>query len=581
MNTKGKGRFPWLSTGVGTLTLALCVLLLRLPWAPIQHFAWWVIALYGTFWVARTGWWMHTSRSSQALINKWNKRATKTSGMAAGREHRQFTSKAAVRRLGPQVRPTTYGGHRPRQVPVGEVATELARIGGIRVPRSRKVILGRPVWSSIEHHTLTIGPPGTGKSGSLACRIIDAPGAVVAVSTTGDLYENTVALRAAKGPVYVMNLGNVAGIPNNVKWSVLAGCKDPQVADDRAKDMIPVTSVEGGTSINWKELAQSALGMLMHAAACDDRSMKAVYRWITVPDGTAYNEVYEALASSPEEVPMRSAAEQFFKSHKPTRDGIVTAMMPALRWLRNSRVVSIGDHNVPEELFNISDVIDQRGTVYIIGEEKHTTAGLVTALITEIVRASREKASQMRRQRLDPPLCFALDEAALVCWVPLHSWTAELRARGITIHIAIQARSQLRARWGDRDTGTILTNCTSVIVYGGCKDPDDLRTYASMSGWRREPTESTDDKGKVTSRSTQRVPVLDEGAIAALEGGTAVIFRRDMRPYLARPRMVWERRDYLAAQRSGGAAMFQPEVEDTKYETATRVQMAEEDRDGR
>lgn len=547
MSYKVKGKYPWRFTGIGLLTFAGTVFILWVPFdnvglGVVHTWAWWVLALTVVTLIARIGWWVRNSRSSQALIGKWTERNRSTDGMAGRRDHFMFTSKRAMRELAPQVRPTMLDGvdgFRLRAVPISEYATELVRLGGYRPPFSRKVYGGKVIYSSIEHHTLTIGPSGSGKSGSLACRILDAPGAVVAVSTTGDLYENTVAIRARRGPVLVMNLGGVAGIPNNLKWSVLVGCEDPQVAENRAHDMLP-TEMSFGKSDQWKELAQGALAMLMHAAACSDGSMRTVYRWIAnADDPKTYDEVFEALTTSREQKIMRTAAMQFFRNHKPTRDGIITAMTPALTWLRDSRIVSIGDAK-GEDLFELANVLHQGGTIYIIGEETHTTSGLVTALISEIVRGARREATQMRRQRLDPPLAFCLDEAALVCWVPLHEWTAELRARGITIHIAIQARSQLRARWGDKNTDTIFTNCTAVIVYGGCKSPDDLLTYERLAGWREE--KDGDGPGR-------RVPVLTTGEIASLEGGTALVFRRDMRPFLGRPKLVWDRKDYKRSRR--------------------------------
>jgi type IV secretion system protein VirD4 len=489
--------------------------------------------------------------------------------MAGYRHHLEHTSRWAMLRLARHVRPTTLGDLPARVLlttPVREYATEMCRVGAARSRTMRRVVKGRRVYSSVEHHTLTIGPSGSGKSGSLACRVIDAVGAAVAVSTTGDLFENTVAARSTGGrPVYVMNLGGVAGIPNNFKWSPLVDCRDPQVADDRAKDMIPTDERRVSSSTDWKELAQNSLSMLLHAAAVSDRSMRTVLRWVAqAGEDKSYDEVFNALEKSPEQKIMRQYASQFFKNHKPTRDGIVTQIMPALKWLRDSRITSIGDAR-GEDLVRFEPLIEQSGTLYIVGEENHTTAGLVTAIVSELVRTARRMANQRRRQRLDPPLSVNLDEAALACWVPLHKWTAELRGRGINIHVAIQARSQMRDRWGDFNTGTIMTNCTTVMVFGGTKDPDDLEAYSKMSGYREEPTETTDPDGKVTSRGTRRVRVLEPGDIAGLEGGLCVVFRRDMPAFIARPRMVWERKDY---KRSRGTPYVVPT--ETNFEAEVR-----------
>ena len=67
------------------------------------------------------------------------------------------------------------------------------------------------VWSSIEDVTLVFGGPRTGKTGWLAGRILDAPGAVLVTSTRTDLHELTGALRARRGPVFVFNPVGLAG----------------------------------------------------------------------------------------------------------------------------------------------------------------------------------------------------------------------------------------------------------------------------------------------------------------------------------------------------------------------------------
>ena len=54
---------------------------------------------------------------------------------------------------------------------------------------------GRRVIASMEDQTLLVAPPRKGKSGWLADRILDHPGAVVTTTTRTDLYENTAPLR--------------------------------------------------------------------------------------------------------------------------------------------------------------------------------------------------------------------------------------------------------------------------------------------------------------------------------------------------------------------------------------------------
>src|SRR5262245_65973682 len=88
--------------------------------------------------------------------------------------------------------------------------------------------------------------------------------------------------------------------------------------------------------------------------------------------------------------------------------------------------------------------------------------------------------------------------------------------RNITIHIAAQSRAQLRARFGDHGAAAILNNASTLLVFGGTKDPDDLQAYAALTGERDEDVDTYDPTHKVTSTTTRRVPVLSSAQIAQL-----------------------------------------------------------------
>ena len=80
--------------------------------------------------------------------------------------------------------------------------------------------------------------------------------------------------------------------------------------------------------------------------------------------------------------------------------------------------------------------------------------------------------------------------------------------RGITIHISVQSRAQLRQKWGDAGAATILNNTASILVYGGTRDPDDLIAWSQLCGDREVEVEIRDADGKVTGRTTRKEPVL-------------------------------------------------------------------------
>ena len=73
-----------------------------------------------------------------------------------------------------------------------------------------------------------------------------------------------------------------------------------------------------------------------------------------------------------------------------------------------------------------------------------------------------------------------LDEAALICPVPLAQWTSDAGGRGIFLVIAVQAPSQLRERWGEHDADIIWTNANILLVFGGLKVERDLASLSTL-----------------------------------------------------------------------------------------------------
>ena len=60
---------------------------------------------------------------------------------------------------------------------------------------------------------------------------------------------------------------------------------------------------------------------------------------------------------------------------------------------------------------------------------------------------------------------MVLDEAALICKVPLERWTADSGGRGIVLTISVQSPSQLYDGWGQRGGETIWNNSNIKLVF--------------------------------------------------------------------------------------------------------------------
>jgi type IV secretion system protein VirD4 len=446
-----------------------------------------------------------------------------------------------VRRKATVLRPSTadLGVLGRLRMPTTEYATAVAKVGPWRV------------WSPIEDVTLRLGGPRTGKTGELAGRILDAPGAVIATSTRTDLIEVTGPVRARRGPLYVFNPSGIGGLASTVTFDPLAGCTVPTTANYRAADLLAGVSSPGtgGDREFWTGQAQRALAALMHAAALGEASMRDVLAWVADPE-QAGQEIQQYLRRSSEPAYV-SDAFQFLTTNDRTRSSICATIMPSLGWLTDPAAAKAsGGASSGGAGFDVPLLLEQRGTVYMLGAEDAQVGPLVTALTGHIAREARRLAATKRGGRLDPPLTLALDEAALICPIPLDNWTADMGGRGVTIHIAAQSRAQLRQRWGDTGAAAIMNNAATVLIYGGTRDEADLSAYSMLTGDREEDVATLDERGYLTATTTRRVPVLGQAQIAQLPAGRVVIIRRGMPASIGRVQMAWRRRDVRAANRA-------------------------------
>lgn len=482
------------------------------------------------------GWRTGRRPGTRTIMAHHNERSERNDGVASPYQLWRHASTRPIRRKALVLRPSLaeVPFYKRRFVPIEELGTRLARVGRFGV------------WSSIEDVTLRLGPPRQGKSGEIACRIVDAPGAVIATSTRTDLIELTGAYRAeTRGPVYVFNPSGMAGADSSIAFNPLVGCEDPVTAGERAGDMLSAVGAPGGGDDRayWTEQAQRVLATLMHAAAIENAaaegtlSMRDVLSWVADPDGSK-DEVQRYLRRSPEPAFVADSL-QFLNTNDRTRSSICSTIMPALGWLTNPNAVAAATGGG----FDVARLLAERGTVYMLGAEDAKTAPLVTALTGHIARQARAIATRMPKGRLDPPLTLVLDEAALICPVPLDKWTADMGGRNITIHIAAQSKAQLEAKFGETGARTILNNTGTLMLFGASKDAEDMQAFSTVIGDYAEDVETVDESTGHRSTSNRRSSVLGPGRLRELEFGQVVILARAMPVAIGRVDLAWKRGD--------------------------------------
>jgi hypothetical protein len=529
-------------TGLGALVLGW--LMSRMPDTAAGKAYWpWVMLAGGVVWLTMFLVWQHGRGASAGVLRRWSARSTRNQGVASAWSILRIASGWAMRSRAGTYRPSIRALPWWRRVfvPARAVATPLARVGWFL-----------KIWSPCEDVTARVGGPRAGKTGELACRLLDAQGAVLATSTRTDLCELTAEVRSKVGPLYVYNPSNVGGLDSTIAFDPLTGCRDPKTASDRAGDLLRGADAGsggiGGEREYWIGQARRVLAVLMHAAALGGWSMSDVSAWVADPRVGA-PEITRSLRNSRAPAYL-TEAEQFLSLNDRTRTSICATIMPALNWLIDPVAAACTEPTADGSRveLDVETLLARRGTVYLLGAEEAQVTPLVTALTGHIAREARRLAGLAPGGRLDPPLTLVLDEAALICPVPLDKWTADMGGRGIPIHIGAQSRAQLRQRYGDTGAAAIMNNAATLMVFGGTRDSDDLAAYSTLAGDRLEIVETWDADHKVTSSSTRRVPVLTPAQIAQLPPKRVMVVRRGLPVCVGKAQMVWERDDYRWAQ---------------------------------
>ncbi len=188
------------------------------------------------------------------------------------------------------------------------------------------------------------------------------------------------------------------------------------------------------------------------------------------------------------------------------------------------------------------------GTLYLIGTASgaSATAGLVAALVEDVVEVARRLAAGSPGGRLDPPLGLILDEAANYPLPSLGALMSEGGGTGITTLACLQSLAQARHRWGREQAQGIWDSAIVKIVLGGGGDADDLADIARLVGDRTEREYSKTRQpggGTSVSASTRERAILDPSAIRSITPGHGLVLLRSARPIMLSLRPWTARRD--------------------------------------
>jgi type IV secretory pathway TraG/TraD family ATPase VirD4 len=423
---------------------------------------------------------------------------------------------------------------------------------------------GVACFASVEDSMLLLGPPRSGKGYNVVVpMLLDAPGAVVTTSTRPDNLALCLEARAARGPVAVFDpqgLCHGATVGPQRRWSLVRGCEDPQVAMIRAQALVFEASTSGVDNATfWRQQALSATRGLLHAAALDGRPPADLYRWSHTAAGA--KEAVAILGRYDKAAPgWERALDAIIASDQRTRDSVWAMVANTFAPLADPRVleaVSPADGAALDP----AELLAENGTLFLLGTASgaSATATLVAALIEDVIDAARRLAARASGQRLDPPLCLVLDEAANYPLPSLPALMSEGGGSGITTLAVLQSLSQARDRWGREAAGAIWDSAIVKLVLGGSANAEDLSDLSRLIG-EREFTEWSQSmpagtlgvgaSGRSMSSSTRWRPILEPSEIRRLPLGEGLLLLRAAPPVLLRLR-PWTTRPDAAALLAG------------------------------
>lgn len=426
---------------------------------------------------------------------------------------------------------------------------------GVHIGRSKW--LRRPLAVTHEDSVLVLGGVRMGKSGWLAGAVWDAPGAALVTSTRIDLYKNTAVARRGRGPVLVLNPDGYGGVPSTLKWSPLDGCETAAGAITAAGYLAAAAPQDEGKDAFWMAQAHDLLRLMMHAAALDGATILDVRDWVSDLSNLEALAILDNHESAIPGWANELAAIQMSGGGTDALRSIQSTARSALAWLADPAMANAAAAP-PGEWLDMEAFIEDGGTVYLIGADRpHAPLSPFFACFTgQMFETAKKLAASSPGSRLDPPLTFALDEAALLK-APLDRISAEAGGHGVTWLAAVQSPSQLKQCWGEHGGRIVWDNATCKLIFGGLTGHEDLEAISAVCGERDTYDTVKGADGRKTRQPRQQRTVQIE-RIRLLPAGTALVLYRATRPFFPQLRMVWDRKGYTPATLNPVAARMLP-----------------------
>jgi type IV secretion system protein VirD4 len=438
------------------------------------------------------------------------------------------------------------------------------RLLTVREPEPGRVILGRTpgVFGRLLaaedcHSVLVFGPTGSYKTSALVIpAVLEWSGPLVATSVKPDLLRATLAHRARRGQVLVIDPLGASGV-TAAKWSPLASCSTWAGAQQMAvmlANAIEQTPTEEQRPEHrfWKTMGTKFLAPMLFAAATKGLGMAEVLHWL---DSREDQQIKDLLDTAGVPAALDAWESSQYRTDRAV-DSLYATAEEVLAVYGNERVAGSTDgHDLDLEHF-----LSGNHTIYLYApaHQQRLLRPLFETITQQVVAAAQEQAALAPDGMLSPRLGLFLDEAGnCAALSDLDVLATTARGQGIQLVTVWHDKSQLEARYGPK-ASTILNNHRAKLFLSGLADLSALELGARLIGDQAltERNRSMGSDGRHSlNESTSYRPLLPVEDLRRLRPGEGVLLYGHLRPTPVRLRPFYEPREQARRERAEGRAV--------------------------
>lgn len=400
-----------------------------------------------------------------------------------------------------------------------------------------------------------IGPSGCGKTPLAIAGVLEWSGPAVISSVKRGFLDATLAARLQQGEVRIFDPTGCTGEAVRAKWTPLRDAATATGAQRASRALADAMPKGGAENMDFfSTYAQQLMWPLLYVAACCDRSMSDVVRWVLVQDHPTDGSpgevagLLDVILADPD--PRRrleaagavDAITGIWEAEDRTRSGAyATAAVQIIAWQDPLVAESADGCDI-----DLDWLCSGANTLYICAptDEQERLAVVFMGLVRDLLNQAYAR-EQRGGRALDPTLLLLLDEAGNTpaTWLPAVASTCS--GIGILLVTIWQSKAQIDAGYRQL-ADSVLGNHLSKVIFSGVSDPATLDYVAKLVGEEevRTLSRSSDATGgpRSMSESTTRTRLVPADVLRQVEPFQGLLLHGTLPPAHLHSRRWWTER---------------------------------------